>query len=164
MRLPLKLVLGFACLCLVAFWPASPRPTYPIVQPSGTPPVSWTQLQTAMDAQSRWYAAAAAPPVTVSLPKAKPVTRPPRQTQATGSVWDALADCESSGDWAANTGNGFEGGVQFTHSTWLAYGGGEFADHAYNASREEQIVVAERVLAGQGWGAWPTCSRKLGLR
>lgn len=80
------------------------------------------------------------------------------------AIWDALAKCEATGNWAANTGNGFEGGLQFTNSTWLAYGGGAYAQHAYQASREQQIAIATRVQAGQGWGAWPVCSRKIGLR
>lgn len=75
-------------------------------------------------------------------------------------TWDRLAQCESSGNWAINTGNGFSGGLQFTPSTWKAYGG---TGLAHNASRSEQIAVAQRVQAGQGWGAWPACSRKLGL-
>ena len=77
-----------------------------------------------------------------------------------GTVWDKLAQCESSGNWSINTGNGFSGGLQFTRSTWLAFGG---EGRAHEASRAEQIIVAERVLAKQGWGAWPACSRKLGL-
>jgi LysM repeat protein len=78
-----------------------------------------------------------------------------------GGTWDKLAQCESSGKWSTSTGNGFHGGLQFTPSTWKAYGGN---GSAQNASREQQIAVAERVLQGQGWGAWPACSRKLGLR
>jgi hypothetical protein len=77
-----------------------------------------------------------------------------------GSTWDQLAQCESGGNWAINTGNGFSGGVQFTPGTWRAFGG---TGDAFRASREEQIAVAERVLAKQGFGAWPACSRKLGL-
>ncbi|MGI8800422.1 MAG: transglycosylase family protein [Pseudonocardia sp.] len=80
---------------------------------------------------------------------------------APDSDWDRLAQCESSGGWNANTGNGYYGGLQFKQSTWAAYGG---KGSPAAASREEQIAVAERVLAGQGWGAWPACSRKLGLR
>ena len=80
---------------------------------------------------------------------------------APAGVWDKLAHCESSGNWSANTGNGFSGGLQFTPSTWKAFGG---KGQAHNASRAEQIAVAERVLDGQGWGAWPACSAKLGLR
>ena len=71
--------------------------------------------------------------------------------------WDAVAKCESGGNWAINTGNGFYGGLQFTASTWRAYGGTAYASQANLASREAQIAVAERVLAGQGIGAWPVC-------
>ena len=74
--------------------------------------------------------------------------------------WDQLVECEASGDWSANTGNGFSGGLQFTPSTWAAFGG---TGNAANASASEQKAVAERVLAEQGWGAWPACSAKLGL-
>ncbi|CAI3793587.1 LysM peptidoglycan-binding domain-containing protein [Pseudarthrobacter sp. MM222] len=76
------------------------------------------------------------------------------------NVWDSLAQCESSGNWAINTGNGYAGGLQFSPGTWAAYGG---TGSAANASREQQIAVAERVQAGQGWGAWPACAAKLGL-
>jgi hypothetical protein len=80
---------------------------------------------------------------------------------APASTWDALAECESSGNWSTNTGNGYSGGLQFSPSTWRAYGG---EGSAHNASRTEQIAVAERVLDGQGWGAWPACASELGLR
>jgi LysM repeat protein len=73
--------------------------------------------------------------------------------------WDALARCESGGDWGINTGNGFSGGLQFTPSTWRAFGG---QGRAEDASRAEQIQVAERVKAAQGMNAWPTCSRRTG--
>jgi nucleoid-associated protein YgaU len=76
------------------------------------------------------------------------------------STWDALAQCESGGNWAINTGNGFSGGLQFTPSTWAAYGG---TGSASDASREQQIAVAEQVQAAQGWGAWPSCAAQLGL-
>lgn len=79
---------------------------------------------------------------------------------ADGSTWDALAQCESGGNWAINTGNGFSGGLQFTPSTWAAFGGTGAPE---NATREQQIAVAERVQAGQGWGAWPSCAAQLGL-
>jgi hypothetical protein len=81
-------------------------------------------------------------------------------TAAPASDWDALAQCESGGNWGINTGNGFSGGLQFTPSTWAAYGGTGAPE---SASREQQIAVAENVLAGQGWGAWPACSSQLGL-
>ena len=83
---------------------------------------------------------------------------------ANGSVWDSLAQCEAGGNWAINTGNGFSGGLQFTPSTWLAYGGGQYAPQAHLATREQPIAVASKVQAGQGWGAWPACTAKLGLR
>ena len=84
-------------------------------------------------------------------------------TAAPDSDWDRLAQCESGGDWHINTGNGYYGGLQFAAGTWNGYGGGEFAATADQASREEQIYVAEKVLAQQGWGAWPACSASLGL-
>ncbi|MEX5263468.1 transglycosylase family protein [Kocuria sp. CPCC 205231] len=79
---------------------------------------------------------------------------------APASTWDALAECESGGNWGTSTGNGFSGGLQFTPSTWAAFGG---QGAPQDASREQQIAVAENVLDGQGWGAWPACSAKLGL-
>lgn len=79
---------------------------------------------------------------------------------ASEATWDALAECESGGNWSTNTGNGFSGGLQFTPSTWAAFGGN---GSPQNASKSEQIAVAENVLAGQGWGAWPACSSSLGL-
>lgn len=83
---------------------------------------------------------------------------------ASGSIWDQLAQCESGGNWSINTGNGFTGGLQFVDSTWLGLGGGVYAPQAYLATREQQIAIAEKVLAAQGWGAWPACTAKLGLR
>jgi LysM repeat protein len=80
---------------------------------------------------------------------------------AGGGVWDRLAQCESGGNWGINTGNGYSGGLQFSPGTWAANGG---SGSAHNASRAEQIRVAERVRASQGWGAWPACSSRLGLR
>ncbi|WP_280440143.1 resuscitation-promoting factor Rpf1 domain-containing protein [Nocardia cyriacigeorgica] len=82
---------------------------------------------------------------------------------APDSDWDRLAQCEAGGNWAINTGNGYQGGLQFSPSTWKAHGGGEYAATANQATREQQIAVAERVLASQGWGAWPSCSASLGL-
>ena len=83
---------------------------------------------------------------------------------AGGSVWDTLAQCESGGNWAINTGNGYQGGLQFSPSTWAAYGGTAYAPTANLATREQQIAIAEKTLAGQGWGAWPACTAKMGLR
>ena len=76
--------------------------------------------------------------------------------------WDAIAQCESGGNWSVNTGNGYYGGLQFSRGTWLAYGGGQYAPTANLASRSQQVAVAERTLAGQGIGAWPTCGKRGG--
>lgn len=81
-----------------------------------------------------------------------------------GSTWGRVAQCESSGDWSINTGNGYYGGLQFKQSTWEAYGGMEYAARADLATRSQQIRIAERVLAKQGPGAWPVCSYEGGLR
>ncbi|HEY2193273.1 MAG TPA: transglycosylase family protein [Actinomycetospora sp.] len=78
------------------------------------------------------------------------------------ATWDRLAKCESTNNWDADTGNGFKGGLQFTQSTWKAFGGKQYASSPEDASREQQIAVAKRVQAEQGWNAWPTCSKKLG--
>jgi LysM repeat protein len=74
-----------------------------------------------------------------------------------GVNWNAIAACESGGNWSTNTGNGFYGGLQFTQQTWQAYGGGQYAQSANEATPSQQIAVAQRVLAGQGIGAWPVC-------
>jgi LysM repeat protein len=102
---------------------------------------------------------APAPVTPVSAPQADPAV--PVQAAAPaasgGANWSAIAACESGGNWSASTGNGFYGGLQFTEQTWLAYGGGQYASSANLASQSQQIAVAQRVLAGQGIGAWPVC-------
>jgi resuscitation-promoting factor RpfA len=80
---------------------------------------------------------------------------------APDSEWDRVASCESGGNWAINTGNGYHGGLQFSQGTWASHGGGEYATSANQATRDQQIAVAERVLATQGKGAWPVCGRGL---
>ncbi len=87
----------------------------------------------------------------------------PMASAAPDSDWDRLAQCEAGGNWQINTGNGYYGGLQFNAGTWRAYGGNEFAPLPHQATREQQIAVAERTLAKQGWGAWPACSARLGL-
>ncbi|MEJ6511937.1 MAG: transglycosylase family protein [Acidimicrobiales bacterium] len=113
-----------------------------------------------------------APPTTIA-PRRAPtttttqqrVTTPPAPTgNATTSPnrWDRVAACETGGNWSANAANGYGGGLQFAHgpgwSTWRAFGGEEFSAHPWEATREQQIVIAERVLARTGWSAWPGCS------
>ncbi|MER6621367.1 MULTISPECIES: transglycosylase family protein [unclassified Streptomyces] len=80
---------------------------------------------------------------------------------ATASEWDTVAQCESGGNWSINTGNGYYGGLQFSASTWAAYGGTQYASTADQASKAQQIEIAEKVLAGQGKGAWPVCGTGL---
>ncbi len=137
----------------------------------------------AADEQARWaalaeaelaarWAALAPPPAPAPAPTPAPAPAPapevgggaPAPEVASGSVWDALAQCESSGNWAMNSGNGFFGGIQFMHQTWVNMGGRDYAEYPHEASREQQIEVAERLLAAYGWGQWPACSSKLGLR
>jgi hypothetical protein len=79
----------------------------------------------------------------------------------TGNDWDAVAQCESGGNWTINTGNGYFGGLQFSPRTWLAFGGGAYAPRADLATKAQQIAIAEKVLDVQGPGAWPTCGRNL---
>lgn len=80
---------------------------------------------------------------------------------ATASEWDAVAQCEAGGNWSINTGNGYYGGLQFSASTWAAYGGTAYAATADKATKAQQIEIAEKVLAGQGKGAWPHCGTGL---
>ncbi len=87
----------------------------------------------------------------------------PLASAAPNSDWDRLAQCESGGNWHINTGNGYYGGLQFSQGTWAAHGGTNYAPSADLATRDQQIAVAEHVLATQGWGAWPACSSSLGL-
>ncbi|MCV0404218.1 MAG: transglycosylase family protein [Chloroflexi bacterium] len=79
------------------------------------------------------------------------------------TVWDDLAQCESGGNWAINTGNGYYGGLQFNLGTWQDYGGAAYAAYPHEATREEQIAVAEKLRAARGYAPWPACRAKLGL-
>jgi len=81
---------------------------------------------------------------------------------ATESQWDNVAQCESGGNWHINTGNGYYGGLQFAQGTWVGHGGQNYAARADLATKSEQIAIAEKVLASQGWGAWPVCSQYRG--
>jgi LysM repeat protein len=102
--------------------------------------------------------ATASASATASGATAAPAPAPAPAAGSSGGVnWSAIAACESGGNWSADTGNGFYGGLQFTEGTWLGYGGGQYASSASQATPAEQIAVAQRVLAGQGIGAWPVC-------
>ncbi|MEU9162961.1 transglycosylase family protein [Streptomyces sp. NPDC048424] len=82
---------------------------------------------------------------------------------ASVSTWDKVAQCESTGNWAINTGNGYYGGLQFSLSTWKAFGGSQYAAYPHQATKQQQILIGEKVLAGQGQGAWPSCGPAAGL-
>ncbi|MEV6481090.1 transglycosylase family protein [Streptomyces sp. NPDC051576] len=92
---------------------------------------------------------------------AAPLMAAGNASAATASEWDTVAQCESGGNWSINTGNGYYGGLQFSASTWAAYGGTAYASTANQASKSQQIAVAEKVLASQGKGAWPVCGTGL---
>ncbi|OQR59358.1 transglycosylase [Streptomyces maremycinicus] len=92
---------------------------------------------------------------------AAPLMAAGNASAATASEWDAVAQCESGGNWSINTGNGYYGGLQFSASTWAAYGGTAYASTADQASKSQQIAIGEKVLAGQGKGAWPVCGTGL---
>jgi len=98
------------------------------------------------------------PPTGSTAPAPAPA---PTDPAPTGRDWDAVAQCESGGNWSINTGNGYYGGLQFSQTTWIAFGGAAYAPRADLAARAQQIAVAEKVLAVQGPGAWPTCGRSL---
>jgi hypothetical protein len=107
-----------------------------------------------------------APPATAPPTTAPPTTQaPPAPPAVTSDVWDRIAACESGGNWATNTGNGYYGGLQFLLSTWQLNGGTQYAAYPHEASREAQIAVAERVVAASGgsYSAWGGCAASLGL-
>ncbi len=111
-----------------------------------------------MPSSSVTYSAAASTPTNASRATGRTASATPA---ASGSVWDRLAQCESGGNWAINNGNGYYGGLQFSLSSWQAVGGSGLPS---NASRDEQIMRAQMLQARQGWGAWPACTAKLGIR
>lgn len=160
----LKLSLSLLLLSIVAACSTSPSTDVGVVAPTDSLGSSTTS--TSVDLS--WLNTT----TTTQVVPVKPSTpRPPSSHDAgkevDGATWDALAACECGGNWGCNTGNGFGGGLQFMHqssySSWLSYGGGEFAAHPWEASREQQIVVGQRIHSSVGFKAWPGCSRKLGL-
>jgi hypothetical protein len=109
---------------------------------------------------AQWQALHAADPEAAAAVVA-PAPEPAAAPEPEYGVWDDMADCESGGDWSIATGNGYYGGLQFSLSSWRAVGGTGYPNEH---SRAEQIDRAERLLDVQGWGAWPSCARQLGLR
>ena len=124
-------------------------------------PAAPTPASVPMEATIR--AIATPRPTPAPVPAQAPVADGGEPVPVDASVWDRLAQCESGGNWAINTGNGYYGGLQFNYSTWLGYNGGEFAEYAHLATREQQIIVAERLRAARGFQPWPACRAKLGL-
>lgn len=139
----------------------------------------WSAPQSAAPAPELVAVVAMAEPVPVTYRAPKPASAPKPETARVAHVqqvqpqpvaqpvatysgnWDAVAQCESGGNWQIATGNGYYGGLQFSLDTWLAYGGGQYASRPDYASRAQQIHIAEKVLAGQGAGAWPHCGSYL---
>jgi len=91
-------------------------------------------------------------------------THAPASALESQRTWNRLAQCESGQDWDINTGNGYYGGLQISPRTWAAHRGHWIASRPDKASKAGQIKVAERILNSQGWGAWPSCSRRIGVR
>jgi uncharacterized protein YabE (DUF348 family) len=125
-------------------------------------------VQNGQEVRREQVGAVSSTPPTPRVVKVGTNDQVPAQTQvpvvSDGGVWDALARCEATGNWSINSGNGYYGGLQFNRQTWLAYGGDRYAPLPHQASREEQIAVARKLRDERGgYGAWPACSRKLGL-
>jgi resuscitation-promoting factor RpfA len=151
LRTPAHLVLGLVTTAATLTAPALANPTLAAPE-SAAPALTHTAHTLARHAH--------AAPAGRGLAK-HAAARAERSAAAPGEVnWDAIAHCESGGNWSINTGNGYYGGLQFSRGTWRAHGGSRFGATANQASREEQILIAERVLRGQGIGAWPSCGRR----
>jgi|SRR5581483_5370250 len=119
-------------------------------------------LSLSLRSRARWAVAAAAAVAVIAVGL---VSMTGRAGAATTATWNRLAGCESGGNWHTNTGNGYYGGLQFSQQTWDAMGGKQYADRADLATPAQQMAVAETLLqkSNWSWGAWPVCSRKLGL-
>ena len=146
-----------------AFWRGLERRS--VVRRTPAPVVTTTtEAPTTSTSTTSTTSTTVAPTTTTSTAPPPPSTTKaaaPAPAVSNASTWDALAQCEAGGNWAIDTGNGYYGGLQFSLRSWHAMGG---AGYPNQASREQQIAVGERLRAAQGWGAWPACSRQLGLR
>jgi len=135
-----------------------------VVQTTPSTDAEPVDMYTAMAAVAAQLAALPQP-TTTQVRRPAPAPRPREVVSPDDpGVWDALAHCETRGNWATTSAPGYSGGLGFAHSTWRSMGGGEFAAIAADATREQQIVIAQRVLESSGWGAWPGCTRLMGLR
>lgn len=151
--------ISIATIVIVGMFASCDTSTEPVTQPMNTSTTYDPNLIMA-DILNPFFAHIATT-TTTTIPRQ---STPRTPMVIDGNVWDALAQCECGGNWGCNTGNGYFGGLQFAASSWNGFGGTEFAPMAHMATREQQIVVGERILARMGWGAWPGCARKLGLR
>jgi hypothetical protein len=150
------------------------HPDDPVMQALNAPADRAANPVTAVDDAPQTATAPAPDPAPEPAPAPGPAPEPepepePVAASTSGvarSTWEALAGCESNGDWTIDTGNSFYGGLQFNLKSWIWAGGQRYAEYPHHATKDQQIAVAERLLAihPAGWGAWPACSAKLGLR
>lgn len=148
--------LGMACVLMVASTSAAAAQsddTIAVAAEAGVDPVQLAGAVNTTGMDARTYLVLAGELAPAASPPAAPAT-------PAYDIWDRMADCEAHGNWTANTGNGFYGGLQFTLDSWRRAGGTGRPDYA---SRATQIAVADHWRALVGWGAWPYCSRRLGL-
>ncbi|WP_432115415.1 transglycosylase family protein [Streptomyces sp. S1] len=141
----------------IRFWTAGSLAAAALLTLAPTPAQAQTQTQTRAQTQTQTRAQAATAPRTAAA------SVPAYACAQDQWPWGCVAECESSGRWHVNTGNGFYGGLQFWQPTWVEHGGLAYAPRADLATRAQQIKVAEEVLRTQGWGAWPVCSKRYGL-
>ncbi|HEX2902144.1 MAG TPA: transglycosylase family protein [Jatrophihabitans sp.] len=144
--------------------PGSKSVTYQLVYIDGTLSgrivmASKTLSQPTTQVQKNGTKQQPAPPPAASSGGGNTGATPPASTS--GLNWDAVAQCESGGNWAINTGNGFYGGLQFDYGTWLSNGGGAYAPRADLATREQQIAIANKLYAARGASPWPVCGQRL---
>ncbi|MGW0031171.1 LysM peptidoglycan-binding domain-containing protein [Streptomyces sp. NPDC003314] len=139
----------------IRFWTAGSLAAAALLTLAPTPAQAQTQTRAQTQTQTRAQAATA--------PRTAAASVPAYACAKDQWPWGCVAECESSGRWHVNTGNGFYGGLQFWQPTWVEHGGLAYAPRADLATRAQQIKVAEEVLRTQGWGAWPVCSKRYGL-
>lgn len=165
----MKLLVGFLLLALLIALFLTGQHAFESPTPPPTPTRYEQPHPTTTDAPVLPSTTTAAPTTTTVTPTARtaPIAKPRvRAASATGvsdDTWDRVAQCESGQRWD-DTRGGYEGGLHFMHDTWVRAGGRQFAEHAYQATRRQQIDIANSWLARTGWYQWPSCSRQLGLR
>ncbi|MGW4724482.1 LysM peptidoglycan-binding domain-containing protein [Streptomyces sp. NPDC004291] len=143
----------------IRFWTAGSLAAAALLTLAPTPAQAQTQTQARAQTQTQTQTRAQA----ATAPRTAAASVPAYACAQDQWPWGCVAECESSGRWHVNTGNGFYGGLQFWQPTWVEHGGLAYAPRADLATRAQQIKVAEEVLRTQGWGAWPVCSKRYGL-